>query len=142
FAHHFFGRTAFLQVALPLAAAMYVAEGLVPLIYRGLRVIAVSPSTRDELVRGGLRPSDVLVIPNGLDHRRYRPAPGRLAPVPCVLALGRVEPYKRTELLVDAVAELPGVRLVIAGTGSGLGAVRERVAARGVGDRVELRGFV
>jgi len=59
-----------------------------------------------------------------------------------VLVLGRVEPYKRTELVVDAIAALPGVRLVIAGTGAGLGAVRARVAARGVAERVRLGGFV
>src|SRR5207253_1638211 len=61
---------------------------------------------------------------------------------PTVLVLGRVEPYKRTELVVDAIAALPGVRLVIAGTGAGLGAVRARVAARGVAERVCLRGLV
>jgi glycosyltransferase involved in cell wall biosynthesis len=142
FAHHLFGRTAFRQVALPIAVAVYLAERLVPIVYRGVPVIAVSASTRDELVRGGLRPADVHVIPNGLDHRRYRPGPGPLAAVPTVLALGRVEPYKRTEVLVDAVAALPGVRLVVAGTGTGLPAVRARVARHGIGDRVEVRGFV
>ncbi len=141
-AHHFFGRTAFRQTAAPLAAALVAAEWLVPRLYRGLPVVAVSASTRDELVRGGLAPADVRVVPNGVDHRRYLPGPGPLAPAPTVLALGRVEPYKRTELLVDAVATLPDARLVIAGTGTGLAAVRARVAARGVADRVALRGFV
>src|SRR5439155_1419307 len=69
-------------------------------------------------------------------YRRLR------AQAPTVLVLGRVEPYKRTELVVDAIAALPGVRLVIAGTGAGLGAVRARVAARGVAERVRLGGFV
>ncbi len=105
-------------------------------------MVAVSESTRAELVRGGLRRADVCVVPNGIDHRRYRPGAGPRTPEPTVLALGRVEPYKRTELLVDAIAALPGVRLVVAGTGAGLGAVRDRVAARGVADRVELCGFV
>ena len=141
-AHHFFGRTAFRQTAAPLAAALVAAEWLVPRLYRGLPVVAVSASTRDELVRGGLAPADVRVVPNGVDHRRYLPGPGPRAPAPTVLALGRVEPYKRTELLVDAVATLPDARLVIAGTGTGLAAVRARVAARGVADRVALRGFV
>src|SRR5262249_50903782 len=73
---------------------------------------------------------------------RYRPLGTGRAAVPTVLALGRIEPYKRTELLVDAVASLPGVRLIVAGTGTGLAAVRTRIAALGLGDRVELRGFV
>src|SRR5204863_1109299 len=78
----------------------------------------------------------------GLDHERYRPGVGPLPAVPTVLALGRIEPYKRTELLVDAVAELPDVRLVVAGTGTGMETVRARVQARRLGDRVEFRGFV
>ena len=142
FVHHLFGRTAFRQVPFPVAAATVLAERLVPRVYRGLPVVAVSPSTRDELVRGGLRPADVRVVPNGLDHARYRPGTGVRAGVPTVLALGRVEPYKRTERLVDAVAGLPGVRLVVAGRGTALEALRAHVAARGLGERVDLRGHV
>jgi glycosyltransferase involved in cell wall biosynthesis len=142
FAHHLLGRTAFRQVAFPIAAATFVAEKLVPRAYRGLPVVAVSPSTRDELVAGGMRARDVHVIPNGVDQRRYHPGDGTRAAVPTVLALGRVEPYKRVELIVDAVATLPGVRLIVAGAGTGLDGVRARVAARGIGDRVEVRGFV
>lgn len=142
FAHHLFGGTAFRQVSFPVAAATVVAEWLVPRLYRGLPLVAVSPSTRDELVAGGLRPEDVRVIPNGLDHARYRPGPGPGGGPPVVLALGRIEPYKRTELLVEAVARLAGVRLVIAGTGTGLASVERRIAALGVADRVILQGFV
>jgi glycosyltransferase involved in cell wall biosynthesis len=142
FVHHLFGVTAFRQVALPIATATYLAERLVPRVYRGVPVIAVSPSTRDELIAGGLRADDVHMIPNGVDHELYRPGDGTRASTPTVLALGRVEPYKRNERLVDAIAALPGVRLVIAGAGTGLEAVRARVAARGIADRVELRGFI
>ena len=142
FAHHLFGRTAFRQVAFPVAAAIVAAEWLVPRLYRRLPVVAVSASTRDELLRGGLRPADVRVIPNGLDHERYRPGTAPRAAVPTVLVLGRVEPYKRIELLVDAVAALPGVRLIVAGSGTGLAAVRARVAARRLEGRVELLGWV
>jgi glycosyltransferase involved in cell wall biosynthesis len=142
FVHHLFGRTAFQQVAWPIAAATVCAEGLVPRLYRGLPVVAVSPSTRDELVAGGLRAADVHVIPNGLDHEHYRPGEARLAPTPTVLALGRVEPYKRTEMLVDAVASIEGARLVVAGSGTGIEAVRAHVARRGFEARVELLGFV
>ena len=140
--HHLFGRTAFRQVAAPIAAATVLAERLVPLVYRGLPVIAVSPSTQAELVARGMRAPDVRIIPNGLDHDLYRAVPDRRADVPTVVCLGRIEPYKRTELVVDAVADLPGVQLVIAGTGTGLDGVRQRVAARGLGDRVRLLGFV
>jgi glycosyltransferase involved in cell wall biosynthesis len=140
--HHLFGRTAFQQVAWPIAAATFAAEALVPRLYRGLPVVAVSPSTRDELVAGGMRAADVHVIPNGLDHALYAPGDGRRAPVPTVLALGRIEPYKRTEMLVDAVATVPGARLVVAGSGTGMEALRAHVERRGLAARVDLLGFV
>ena len=142
FAHHLLGRTAFRLAALPFATATYVAERLVPRVYRGLPIVLYSPSTRAELLAAGLRQEDLHVIPIGIDHERYRPAPVPLASTPTVLTLGRMVSAKRTELLVDAVAALAGVRLIVAGTGPGLGAVRARVQARRIADRVELRGFV
>jgi len=140
--HHLFGRTAFRQVAWPIAAATFAAEALVPRLYRGLPVVAVSPSTRDELVVGGMRAADIHVIPNGLDHDLYRPGDGRRASAPTVVALGRVEPYKRTEVLVDAVADIAGARLVVAGSGTGMDALRAHVERRGLASRVEILGFV
>ena len=140
--HHLFGRTAFQQVAWPVAAATFAAETLVPRVYRGLPVVAVSPSTRDELVHGGMRAADIRVIPNGLDHDRYRPGSGRRSSVPTVLALGRVEPYKRTEVLVDAVAAIPGARLVVAGSGTGMDSLRAHVTRTGRSAQVDLLGFI
>jgi glycosyltransferase involved in cell wall biosynthesis len=142
FAHHLFGTTAFRQVAFPIAAATYVAERLVPFLYRGVPIVAVSPSTREELVRGGAFAADVRVIPNAVDHARYRPGTAPRMAEPTVLVLGRIEPYKRTELIVEAIARLPGVRLVVAGSGTGIDAVAARVAALGIADRVTLAGFV
>jgi len=43
---------------------------------------------------------------------------------------------------VEAIARLPGVRLVVAGSGTGIDAVAARVAALGIADRVTLAGFV
>lgn len=140
--HHLLGRTAFQQVAFPIAAATFVAEALVPRLYRGLPVVAVSPSTRDELVAGGMRREDIRIVSNGLDHDLYRPGDGRRAAVPTVLALGRIEPYKRTEMLVEAVTSIAGARLVVAGTGTAYDAVARLVAERSLGDRVDVRGFV
>jgi len=140
--HHLFGRLAFRQVAAPIALATFLAEQLVPRVYRGLLVAAISPSTRDELVAKGFPPADVRVIPNAVDHDAYRPAEGTRAGTPTVVAVGRLEPAKGMHVLIDAVARLPGVRLVIAGTGNAEAALRARIARLGVGDRVELRGFV
>jgi glycosyltransferase involved in cell wall biosynthesis len=132
--HHLFGHLAFRQVAAPIALATAVAERMMPRIYRGLPVAAISPSTRDELVAKGFPAADVHVIPNAVDHAAYRPTSDPRAPVPTVVAVGRLEPAKGMHVLIDAVARLPGVHLVIAGIGtpSATCGRRSRASASGI----------
>jgi glycosyltransferase involved in cell wall biosynthesis len=72
---------------------------------------------------------------------RGRPYPGS---VPVVLTVARQEPYKRTDLLIRAVAELQrrgvSVRLVVVGDGSGLVACRKLAARLGVQGSVTFTG--
>jgi glycosyltransferase involved in cell wall biosynthesis len=142
FVHHLWGATAFRQVAAPIALAVFVAEWLVKRVYRRIPVIAVSPSTRDELLAAGMRADDVHLVPNGVDHERYCPNGRPPASPPFVLSLGRVEAYKYVDRVVEAVAGIPGLRLVVAGRGTALPALERRVAELRVEDRVDLRGFV
>lgn len=60
-----------------------------------------------------------------------------------VLAVGRLDRLKRFELLVDAMRHCEsGVRCRIAGTGPERDALERRIADAGLGDRVELLGWV
>jgi glycosyltransferase involved in cell wall biosynthesis len=60
-----------------------------------------------------------------------------------LLYAGRIETLKRVDLLVEAVARAGrGVRLKIAGRGVLEGELRRRIERLGVGDRVDLLGFV
>ena len=49
-ADHLFGRSAFLQVSRPLAACVVAIEALIPRVYRDVPFLAVSESSRDDLV--------------------------------------------------------------------------------------------
>jgi glycosyltransferase involved in cell wall biosynthesis len=142
--HHLFGTTAFRQVNLPVAAVTYLSEQGIPSVYRGVPMIAVSPSTRDDLIARGVAPERITFIPNGLDHELYRPA--ERMPGPLILSLGRVETYKRIDVVVDAMpqvlATLPSARLVIVGRGDALAALERQVARLGIAHAVEFRGFV
>ena len=146
--HHLFGATAFMEAHLPLATATWLLERPVPRVFRGVPVIAVSGSTRDDLTARGVDPANISVVPNGVDLEAFRPDP--TVPrydEPTVLYLGRVKRYKRVDLPVRAVALLrdrgvPG-RLLIAGRGDHVKEL-ERLAARlGLGeDRIRFLGFV
>lgn len=88
------------------------------------------------------------VVPLALDRRRlvepvsasaesYWPA-GTLR----LLSLGRLSHYKGFETLIDAVADLEGVHLVIAGDGEMRSALQARIAAQGRSARASLAGQV
>ena len=144
--HHLFGRTAFQQVAAPIALGVVAAERLIPWVYRRCSFIAVSPSTRDDLIARGLRPEQIRVIPNGVDCRHYTPPAAEPGPPPRILAFGRIEPYKRFDLVLQAFlrlrAEIPDATLAIVGGGTGLDAVRADIRRHGLGAAVQCPGPV
>jgi glycosyltransferase involved in cell wall biosynthesis len=59
-----------------------------------------------------------------------------------VLFVGNLQPFKRLDLLIDAVAGMddPGVALLVVGGGYGEGGYRARVRELGIGDRVVFAG--
>jgi glycosyltransferase involved in cell wall biosynthesis len=97
-----------------------------PPLYRSQRVVTLSASSREELVRQlGLRRDRVSVVPPGIDPR-FSPG-GKRSATPLVVAVGRLMPVKRFDDLISAMASvrraLPGTELVVVGEG----AERERL---------------
>jgi len=144
--HHLFGTTAFAQVSFPIALATWASEKLIPAAYRKSLYIAVSPSTKQDLVARGVDAECVVVVPNGLDHELYSPGDGSKSAEPLIAWLGRAEPYKRVDLLLEAVAKIApeheGLHLTIIGEGSAIADLRRRTTSLGIGDCVDFLGFV
>jgi len=116
---------------------------LAPYAYRRTRIVTLSESSRDEIVSMlGLRSGNVSVVPPGIETR-FSPA-GTRSERPLVVAVGRLVPVKRFELLIDAAAQLrarhPGLRVVIAGEGYERRRIEEHIRRRGAGDIVSLAG--
>lgn len=145
--HHLFGATAFREASLPVAAATWLLERPIGLVYRHVPVQAVSESTAGDLARRGIDRRRIVVIPNGIDLEYFSPDPGvPKAGVPTVLYLGRLKAYKRVDIVLRAAAILArrGVtfRLVVAGRGDDAPRLEELRASLGLEDVVEMRGFV
>lgn len=145
--HHLFGRSAFRAASPGVAAATWIAERLLHVVYRDTPVQAVSHGTAYDLELRGLAADRIRVIHNGVDTARL--VPGSAAArshTPTFLYVGRLQPYKRVDLVIRAVARLTAlgvdVRLVIAGRGPHEGALRELVARLGLASRVTLAGWV
>ncbi len=145
--HHLFGRTAFEEAPFPVALATWLLERPLAPIYRRVPVEAVSRSTADDLVSRGFDEGQITVIPNGVDLEFYSPdAREPRYSEPTLLYLGRLKRYKRIDLIIRALALLRerGIpaRLVVAGRGDFEPELRGLVASLGLGDAVEMPGFV
>lgn len=145
--HHLFGSTAFAEAPPPIAALTWLQERPIGRLYRGLPAQAISVSTADDLVERGLQREDIAVIHPGVDHDFFLPAPSPVrASDPTFLYLGRLQRYKRVDLIVQAFArvrhERPEARLVIAGRGDQEGSLRAIARQLGAADGVEFAGYV
>jgi len=115
--------------------------------------IAVSDIVKDRLVRWGVRPGKVTVIPNGVDTGELgfdSAARGRvraqfgIAPDTYVIgALGRLDPNKRVDLTMEAAAPMLGERCKILVIGRGEDQARLEAAAQrlGVTEHVIFGGY-
>lgn len=143
---HLFGTTAYREVALPLALYVNALEAFVPGAYAGCRFVAISGSTRNDLVRRGIPASSIDVVPCGMDTSTYTPDPSAGPEPMTILYVGRIRRYKGIQYLLEAVARLradglPAVLRVV-GSGDYLGSLRRKAATLGLADSVCFTGFV
>jgi glycosyltransferase involved in cell wall biosynthesis len=123
----------------------FIERRAAPPVYRHSRVITLSSSSKAEIVELLRLPAEnISVVPPGVESR-FSPGPGR-SEVPLVLAVGRLVPVKRFELLIDALLRLkrrhPDLRAVIAGEGYERPALEARIRAAQASDWISLPGFV
>ncbi|WP_326694484.1 glycosyltransferase [Streptomyces sp. NBC_01766] len=116
----------------------------------GSATVAVSATVADRLRGWGIPARRIHVVPNGIEVDTYRYDPLRRAATRTQLGLpegafvvggvGRLVPGKRFDLLVRAVAGLPGVRLLLAGDGPERASLAALAGQLGVADRVRFLG--
>ncbi len=118
---------------------------IAPRFYRSSRIVTLSESSRGEIVDLlRLPPERVTVAPPGVDER-YSPG-GQRSATPLVVAVGRLVPVKRFDVLLRALAKVkvdhPTLEAVIVGEGyerPALEALRDEL---GAADWVRLPGHV
>jgi glycosyltransferase involved in cell wall biosynthesis len=143
--HHLFGTTAFRQVAWPIAAAVVCTEKLIPFVYARRPFLTISESSRADLVERGLPFANIAVSPPGIRRPTISPRPLAERPLR-ITNVGRLEPYKRVDLMLHAVAPLvrehPELEIIVIGRGTDEARI-ERVARElGLSERTRILGFV
>jgi glycosyltransferase involved in cell wall biosynthesis len=144
---HLFGRNIYQEANPVIASYVYFAEKPIKSVYRKSGFLAISESTRLDLVRRGIAADRIGVAECGVDHDVYNPEqPVVKYDRPTVVYLGRIKKYKSVHHLVQALPAIqksvPNVRALIVGDGDYLESLKQIVARLGLQDAVELTGFV
>jgi glycosyltransferase involved in cell wall biosynthesis len=137
------------RMALPASVAWMgdlLERRWAPPLYRTSQLATLSISARDDIHHEMGIPLDrIAVVPPGLSDRFASATPAPAAD-PTVLAVGRLVPVKRFDLLIRAAVaarrEVPRLRLVIVGEGYEREALEAQIAQLGAQDWIELRGRV
>ncbi|WP_084583581.1 glycosyltransferase [Sphingomonas azotifigens] len=108
--------------------------------------LAVSLALRDDMIALGMPAERTECIVTGVDLARFAPRDRAEAKAslgiegPLVASIGALIPLKGHDLLIDAVASMPGVHLRIAGQGPEADRLAARIEALGCSDRIRLCG--
>jgi glycosyltransferase involved in cell wall biosynthesis len=120
-------------------------------LVRHLWFVSISLEVRCELVTSGAASERILDIPNGVDVAVYHPAAVDererlrdalgLPPGTMWVAVGRLHPVKRFDLVIRALAELPSGNLVLVGDGPEARRLGGLARELGVSERVQFAGL-
>ena len=133
---HHWGRAS--ATASQVLAAGRAANGL----------LAVSGAMRADMAALGMPADRIRIHHTGVDQARFAPADRAAAKAalgivgPLVLSTGALIPRKGHEIVIEAMAALPGATLLIAGEGPERGRLEALIARLNLTDRVRLSGAV
>jgi glycosyltransferase involved in cell wall biosynthesis/O-antigen/teichoic acid export membrane protein len=111
-------------------------------LYGGARFLTISNASADDIAAHGIARDQIAVGYIGVESGAFLPRPESLTPHPSLVFLGRLKRYKRIEYLLDALGEIPGGVLEIAGDGDHRPALEAAIAQRGLEKRVHMHGHV
>lgn len=111
--------------------------------YRKTPIIAVSQSTKKELVDIGLYPRNIQVIYNGISAPARK---GAKSKKPLIVYLGRLKRYKRIDWVLTVMPNLiktsPNIQFLIMGRGNDSDRLRGIVKTKKIQSHVKFLGFV
>jgi glycosyltransferase involved in cell wall biosynthesis len=143
--HHLFGKTIYTETNPVSASYVYFTEKLIPKHYKKVPLIAVSKSSKNELIKMGLPADSIKVVYNGVDIKSYRSC-SELKKTPTIICLARMKKYKRMDILLDSIPEvlkeIPDLKVILVGEGDDLPRLKEISRKNGIEDVVEFTSFV
>jgi glycosyltransferase involved in cell wall biosynthesis len=111
-------------------------------------LLAVSAALKRDMAAMGMPEDKIQVHHTGIDLERFRPLEREAAKRglgvtgPLIVTPGNLVPLKGQRLAIEALADVPGATLLIAGEGPERPRLEALIAARGLGGRARLLGSV
>jgi glycosyltransferase involved in cell wall biosynthesis len=121
----------------------FIESRLAPPLYRHTPIVTLAESSKRELVHDlKFRPDQVAVVPPGINPQ-FTPGAAK-SDTPLVVAVGRLVPVKRYDMLIDALVALkprhPALRAVIVGEGYCRSDLEAQISAARADDWISLPG--
>jgi glycosyltransferase involved in cell wall biosynthesis len=143
--YHVHGRQFFVELNFPFNVIGYFAEKYIfPIVYRWTKIIAISKTTKDDLIKLGFKEKNIDIVYCGINYKN-----GRLSEKfasPTILYLGRIKKYKRVDMLIKIMPEVlkrvPNARLLISGWGTEAATITDMSMRSLVRKRVKIVGPV
>lgn len=135
-----------LEVGKIIKIPIQLAEKITPFVYRNNVTITVSKSVKEELVKNGFPHEKVIIIPPGIEYKKYRVKKCDKSNYPLILYVGRLTKYKGVQYLIKASKYLsksiPQARISIVGKGNYLKDLIEIRNKLGLQDIIKFHGYV
>lgn len=144
--YHVHGRQFFVELPFPLnVVGFFMEKYLFPLFYNGVKIMAISQTTKTDLVKLGFKKKNIEIVYCGIDGGKIN-RPGKKFSVPTILYLGRIKKYKRVDMLIKIMPEIlkivPNAHLFIAGWGTEGTSVMDISMRSGNRKKVKIIGTV
>jgi len=142
---HRFGKSIFTETIFPFAMYVYIAESMVPIVYRNIPFDVISESTRDDLVSSGISPENISLHYCGIDRKVYKPD-SRTGKKYSITFVGRIKRYKSIDHLLYAVSKIrdsfPHIKVAIVGDGDDLERLKGIALKLKIEGCIDFTGFV
>jgi glycosyltransferase involved in cell wall biosynthesis len=125
--------------------AMLIESKLMPFVYRDVKVLTVSQSSKEAIYKIGLsKKKDVTVINPGIESELFKV--GKKTKHPSIVYVGRLKPYKNVDVALKAFAHvaeaIPNAHFDIAGDGESISSLRRMATKLDLNDNVTFWGKV
>ena len=142
---HLFRKSIFSEVSIPFASYVYLTESLIPWCYKNNYFAALSESSKQDLIKMGIKPNKIVTIPPGIDLAQYKPN-YVLKEKNLIIHTGRLKKYKSVDHLLLATQKLSQKRndfkVVIIGDGDDLPRLKDMTKKLAVEKYVTFTGYI